>query len=81
MDSMQICKQTTVQNQTNHTQKTYPDQKTSASFRKAVLIKTGNGNWLISCGNFMIASHCSPTLLERSPAQAKEISTNIHEEI
>ena len=32
-----------------------------------MLIRTGNGNWPMRLGNFMIASHCSPTLFERRP--------------
>ena len=55
----------------------YPILKTSASFRKAELIRMGNGNRSIKEGNFTMASHCSPTLVERRPGKKKETHVTI----
>ena len=48
---------------------THPVLKTSASLRKAALMRIGNGNRPTRVGNLTMASHCSPTLLERRPTQ------------
>lgn len=41
--------------------------KTSASFRKAELIKIGNGYFSNNRGNLTTASHCTPSFADLSP--------------
>ncbi|TNN76147.1 hypothetical protein EYF80_013678 [Liparis tanakae] len=48
-------------------QHTYPSLKMSASFRNAELMRMGNGYFWKSLGKSTTASHCSPSLTDRSP--------------
>lgn len=46
---------------------TYPSLKTSASFRKAELMRMGKGYFWKSLGKRTTASHCSPSLQDLRP--------------
>jgi len=45
----------------------YPDLNTSASRRKAELMRIGNGYFSKSLGNRTTASHWTPTFMDRRP--------------
>ena len=66
---MYITTDTSIQASREMTKFAYPTRKTSATFRKAEFISIGKGYFSNSSGYLTIASHCSPTLPDRSPIQ------------
>lgn len=59
---------------TQSRRKLLPIRKTSASFRKEELISIGKGYFSKRRGKRTIASHCSPTLPERSPRKTIDLN-------
>lgn len=49
---------------------------TSASFKKAELIRIGNGYLSNNRGNFTTASHCTPSLIDLKPTTQNVIKVN-----
>ena len=54
---------------------TYPALKTSASLRKAELMRIGNGYFSKSLGNRTTDSHWTPTFIDRRPENLREYSS------